>query len=192
MQPWGTSVRLARPLLKLVTVLAIVAAAFGGAVALASTLFEGPPRDAAEFAARIQAGSEFAKPPERATAADRRYVLDLNDLCARTDEAYDDMRRNQAGKARLQRLRSWRQVFARFDREFRALTPSKRNRVAAATVVRLNGATLALTDGAMAALRAGDEDGYDAKVAATQLIDMRFDESMRGLGAPPCTTLAAP
>ena len=61
--------RLARPLLKLVIVLAIVAAALGGAVALASTLFEEPPRDAADFAARIEAGSERAKLPERSTAA---------------------------------------------------------------------------------------------------------------------------
>jgi hypothetical protein len=185
-------VRLARPLLKLVTVLAIVAAAFGGAVALASTLFEGPPRDAAEFAARIEAGSERAKPPERSTASERRYVLDLNDVCARTDEAYDELRRNRTGKARIQRLRSWRGVFARFDREFQALTPPKRDRLNAATVVRLNRATLALTDGAVAALRARDEDGYDAKIAATALLDMRFDEAMRRLGAAPCTTLAAP
>ena len=35
--------RLARPLLKIVTVLIVAAAAFGGAVALASTLFERPP-----------------------------------------------------------------------------------------------------------------------------------------------------
>jgi hypothetical protein len=184
----GNPVRLARPLLKVVTVLVIVAAAFGGAVALASTLFEGPPRDASEFAARVAAGSERAKPRERSTAAERRYVLDLNDLCARTDEAYEDLRRNQAGKARLQRLRSWRQVFARFDREFRALTPPKPDRLDAAAVVRLNGATLALTDSAIAALRAGDEDGYDAKVAATMLIDARFDETVRRLGAASCAS----
>ena len=180
--------RLARPLLKLVTVLAIVAAAFGGAVALASTLFDKPPRDAAEFAAIIDAASKHAPPPERSTAAERGYVLALNDLCDRTDDAYDDLRRNAAGKARLQRLRAWRPVFARFDREFRALTPPKRDRVDAATVGRLNGSTLALTDGAIAALRAGDEDGYDAKVAATELIDSRFDEAMRRLGAPSCTS----
>ncbi|MGH3043424.1 MAG: hypothetical protein ACRDM2_01735 [Gaiellaceae bacterium] len=180
--------RLARPLLKLITVLVIVAAAFGGAVALASTLFEKPPRDAEEFAARIDAASKHAQPPERSSAAERRYVLALNDLCDRTDEAYDDLQRNAAGKARLQRLRAWRQVFARFDREFRALTPPKRDRLDAATIVRLDGSTLALTDGAIAALRAGDEDGYDAKVAATELIDSRFDETMRRLGAPSCTS----
>jgi hypothetical protein len=184
--------RLARPLLKLVTVLAIIAAAFGGAVALASTLFEGPPRDAAEFAARVAAASEHASPPERSSAAERRYVLDLNDLCARTDEAYDELRRNAAGKARLQRLRSWRQVFARFDREFRELTPPKRDRVEAAAIVRYDRATLGLTEGAIAALQARDENGYAAKVAATELIDARFDETMRRLGAPPCATLAAP
>jgi len=181
-------VRLVRPLLKVVTVLAIVAAAFGGAVALASTLFERPPRDAAEFAARVEAASEHAEPPERSTAAERRYVLDLNDLCDRTDEAYADLRRNQSGKTRLQRLRSSRQVFAQFDRGFRALTPPKPNRLDAATVERLNRATLALTDGAIAALRAKDEDGYDAKIAATRLMDARFDETMRRLGAPSCTS----
>jgi hypothetical protein len=181
-------VRLARPLLKAITVLVIVAAAFGGAVALASTLFERPPRDAAEFAARVEANSEHAPPPERSTAAERRYVLDLNDICDRADEAYDDLRRNSAGKTRLQQLRSWRVVFARFDREFLALTPPKRARLDAATVARLNRATLALTDGAVAALRARDENGYDAKVAATELIDTRFDQAMRRLGAPSCAS----
>jgi hypothetical protein len=181
-------VRLVRPLLKVITVLAIVAAAFGGAVALASTLFERPPRDAAEFAARVEAASEHAKPPRRSTAGERRYVLDLNDLCDRTERAYDDLRRDQAGKTRLQRLRSWRQVFVRFDREFQALRPPKPNRLDAATVARLNRATLALTDGAIAALRAKDEDGYDAKVAATKLIDARFDGTMRRLGAPSCAS----
>jgi hypothetical protein len=181
-------VRLARPLLKLIIILAIVAAAFGGAVALASTLFEGPPRDAAEFAARVEAGSEHAKPPERSTAAERRYVLDLNDLCDRTDDAYLELRRNQAGKARLQRLRSWRAVFAGFEREFKALTPPKRDRIEAGNVMRLNRSTLALTDSAIAALRAGDEGGYEAKVAATKLIDARFDQAIRRLGAPSCAS----
>jgi hypothetical protein len=180
--------RRARPLLKLLTVLAIVAAAFGGAVALASTLFEGPPKNAAEFAARVEAGSRRAEPPERSTAAERQYVLALNDLCARTDEAYLEARRDQAGKARLQRLRSWRAVFADFEREFRRLTPPKRDRLEAANVVRLNRSTLALTDGAIAALRAGDEDAYEAKVAATRLIDARFDEAIRSLGAPSCAS----
>lgn len=180
--------RLARLLFKIVIVLAVVAAAFGGAVALASTLFEGPPRDAAEFAARVEAGSELPEAPERSTAAGRRYVLALNDLCARTDEAYEDLRRNQDGKARLQRLRSWLQAFGRFDRDFRALKPPRRDRIDAATVVRLNRATLSLTDGAIAALRAGDEDGYDAKVAATKLVDVRFDEAIRRLGAPTCAS----
>ena len=180
--------RLARPFLKLITVLAIVAVAFGGAVALASTLFEGPPKDAADFAARVEAGSEHAKPPERSTAAERQYVLDLNDLCARTDEAYQDARRDQAGKARLQRLRSWRVVFAAFDRDFQALTPPKRDRLEAANVARLNQSTLALTDGAIAALRARDEDGYEAKLAATKLIDVRFDQAIRRLGAPSCAS----
>jgi hypothetical protein len=181
-------VRLARPLLKIVTVLVVVAAAFGGAVALASTLFERPPRNAEEFAARVEAGSKHAKPPERTTAAERRYVLALNDLCDRTHEAWADLRRDQAGKARLQRLRAWRQVFARFDREFQALTPPKPSRPDAATVARLNRSTLALTDGAIAALRARDEDGYDAKVAATKLIDERFDRTMRRLDAPSCAS----
>jgi hypothetical protein len=192
MQPWETPVRLARPLFKLITVLAIVAAAFGGAVALASTLFEGPPRDAAEFAQRVEDGSKHAEPPERATAAERQYVLDLNDLCAETDDAYLEARRNQAGKTRVQRMRSWRDVFAGFDRRFQALTPPKRDQLEAANVTRLNRSTLALSDGAIAALRAGDEDGYDAKVAAMKLIDTPFDQAMRRLGAPPCASFAAP
>ena len=180
--------RLARPLLKLITVLAIVAAAFGGAVALASTLFEGPPKDAADFAQRIEDGSKHAEPPERSTAAERQYVLDLNDLCDSTDEAYLDARRNQAGQARVQRLRSWRAVFADFDRAFKALTPPKRDRLEAANIRRYNRSTLALTDGAIAALRAGDEDGYEARLAATELVDARFDQAIRRLGAPSCVS----
>ena len=178
--------RLARPLLKLITVLAIVAAAFGGAV-------PSPARSSSARRGRrrvrrlVEAASEHAGPPERSTAAERRYVLDLNDLCDRTEDAFADLRGDQAGKVRAQRLRSWRQVFVRFDREFLALTPPKRNRLEAATVARLNRATLALTDGAIAALRAKDEEGYEAKVEAAKIIDARFDETMRSLGVPSCT-----
>src|SRR5687767_8223474 len=90
MSPRGHHVRLARTLLKTVIVLAFAAAALGGAAALGSTLFEEPPRDAAEFAQRVAAGStRHEQDGKPRTAEEKRYVRRVNSLCARYDASTD-------------------------------------------------------------------------------------------------------
>jgi hypothetical protein len=89
----------AKKLFKALVVLALVVAALGGAAAVGSTLFANPPRDAAEFAEWIEAGSRHIdpnrkppkakkKPADRAhkkpagpTAAERRYGRTLGAWC---------------------------------------------------------------------------------------------------------------
>ena len=83
MEGWGTPVRLAQTLVKAAVILALIAATLGGAVALGSTLFEAPPRDAAEFAARIEAGSTHAPPSAKHSVDERRYILAVSELCAK-------------------------------------------------------------------------------------------------------------
>jgi hypothetical protein len=179
-------VRLARSLVKATAILTVVAATLGGAVALGSTLFPRPPRDAAEFAARVEAGSSHAPPPEKRTKVERRYVLSLASLCARTRDAFVELEHDADGLTPAGHLRRWRAIVARFDASFRALQAPARYRADAARVAALDGGMLALADAALAARRRGDRETYATKVRAAALLDARFDERMRGLDAPAC------
>lgn len=178
--------RLARSLAKAVAILTVVAATLGGAVALGSTLFPEPPRDAAEFAARVEAGSSHAPPPERRTPTERRYVLALASLCARTDESLLELERDAAGLTDPAHLRSWRTIVTRFDTAFRALEAPRRYRANTARVAALDRGMLGLVEDALAARRGGDRETYATKVRAAALLDARFDERMRALGAAAC------
>jgi len=179
-------VRLARTLAKAAVILAVVVVALGGAAALGSTLFEWPPRDAAEFAARVEAGSTHAPPAERRTAAERRYLLRLNALCTRTNEEYADLERRTATLEPAAALRSWQKVFARFDRRFQSLEPPKRYRADAARIAALGRGMLDLADGALEARRSGDRDEFDTKVEAAELLGQQSDAAMLRLEAPVC------
>lgn len=94
-----------KKLVKALFVLVIVGAALGGAVALGSTLFDNPPRDAAEFAQWVEEGSQHidpnrkppkaTKPDKKArakprktgpTPAERRYGRTLSRWCAEQEE----------------------------------------------------------------------------------------------------------
>ena len=46
---------------------------------------------------------------------------------------------------------------------------------------------LDLTDEALEARRAGDRELFEAKLAAAELLDARYDEAASALGAPVCT-----
>jgi len=181
-------VRLARTLAKAAVILAVVVVALGGAAALGSTLFEWPPRDAAEFAARVEAGSTHAPPAERRTAAERRYLLRLNELCTRTNEEYADLERRTATLEPAAAFRSWQKVFARFDRRFQSLEPPKRYRADAARIAALGRGMLDLAEGALDARSRGDRETYDTKREAAELLDDRFDETMLRLDAAACAT----
>lgn len=178
--------RLARSLAKTAAILTVVAATLGGAAALGSTLFPRPPRDAAEFAARVEAGSTHAPPAEKRTRAERRYVLALTALCNRTNQSLSDLERKAEQLTRPAHQRSWRAVFARFDEEFRALEPPRRYRADAARIAALDRGMIDLVDSALAARRSGDRETHETKVKAAALLDARFDERMRSLGAPAC------
>jgi len=179
-------VRLTQTLVKAIVILTVITVALGGAVALGSTLFESPPRDAAEFAARVEAGSTHAAPSEKRTGAERRYVLELNELCARTNESIADLERRVAAADRIARLRSWQRIFARFDRGFRALAAPRRYREDAARAAGLVSAMLELSDGTLEARRQGDRETFDARVKAGELLDARLDQTMLRLEAPVC------
>lgn len=178
--------RLVRNLVKTIAVLVAAVAVLGGAAALGGTIFEAPPRDAAEFEARVEAGSAHADPTEKRTEAERGYALDLNDLCSRTDKARADVKRTVLGTVPL--LRAGQKLLADFDEEFHELTPPRRYREAAADVVQIDRGMLDLVDGALAARAAGDRETYEAKLEAKELLADRFRAAMAQLDAPACAT----
>ncbi len=184
----GQPVRLVQTLVKAGVILAIIAATLGGAVALGSTLFDTPPRDAAEFAARIEAGSTHAEPSGKRTAAERRYVLAHGDLCARRNERLRGLERRVKEVDVSGRMRGWRTILADYSESFAALEPPGRYRAGAGRVGDLNRAMLAVTEGALEARRAGDREGFEAKRRAAELLDARYDQAVLHLDAPGCPT----
>jgi hypothetical protein len=184
----GHPVRLLQTLVKAGLILAVIAATLGGAVALGSTLFEAPPRDAAEFAARIEAGSTHAQPARRRTAAERRYVLALSDLCAERNERLRGLERRVKEVDVIGRLRGWRTIFADYSEEVATLEPPRGYQAAASRVGDLGSAMLDLVDGALEAKRAGDREGFEAKTRGAELLDARYDQAVIHLDAPVCAT----
>jgi hypothetical protein len=181
-------VRLVRTLVKAASILAVIALALGGAVALGSTLFEAPPRDAAEFAARVEAGSRHAQSTQKRTVGERRYVLALAELCTERNERLGDLERTVAEADRVRRLRAWRAVFADYAEDFAALAPPRRYRADARRAAALAQGMLDLTDGALEARRDGDRETFEAKAKGVELLDARHDQAVGRLGAPICVT----
>jgi hypothetical protein len=179
-------VRLAQTLVKAAVILAIIAATLGGAVALGSTLFESPPRDAAEFAARVEAGSRHAPPAEKRTAAERRYVLAVTGVCEERNEQVRDLEHRVSANDEIGRTRGLRGIQADYAEGFAALEPPKRFRSTAARMTTLDQGMLDLADDALEARLAGDRELFEAKLAAAGLLDARYDEAARALGMPVC------
>ena len=178
--------RLAQTLVKAAVILALIAATLGGAVALGSTLFEPPPRDAAEFAARVEAGSTHAPPTAKRTAAERRYILDVTELCAKRNERVRDLELRVSEADQVAWLRAWRAIQADYAADFEGLPPPRVFRVVAARAMALDQSMLDLTAGALEARRSGDRDGFATKVAAAELLQKQSDTAMLGLEAPVC------
>ncbi len=191
MQGWGQPVRLAQTLVKAAVILALIAVTLGGAVALGSTLFESPPRDAAEFAARIEAGSTHAPQAVKHTTAERRYILDLSELCAKRNERLRELETRVAEVARVARLRAWRAIQADFAADFEELTPPRLFREGAARAIALDHSMIDLADDALEASRASDRDGFDTKAEAVELLDRQHDAAMVSLEAPVCAAAQA-
>jgi len=181
-------VRLAQTLVKAAVILALVAATLGGAVALGSTLFEPPPRDAAEFAARVEAGSTHAPPAVKRTASERRYILEVSELCAKRNERLRDLDARVAEADAVTRLRSWRVIQADFAEDFAALTPPRVFRQSAVRAMALDQSMLELAEGALDARSSGDRDGFDTKVRAVELLGQQSDAALLRLEAPVCAT----
>jgi hypothetical protein len=182
--------RLAQTIAKAMVILAVIAVTLGGAVALGSTLFDSPPRNAAEFAAQVEAGSTHAAPAVRRTAAERSYVLALSDLCADRAERLRDLERRVKEGDELGRLRGQRAILAAYAEDFVALAPPRRFRADAREAAALDQGMLDLADGALAARRAGDRETYEAKLRAAELLRARYNRAMAELDAPACTAAA--
>ena len=179
-------VRLAQTLVKAAVILALIAATLGGAVALGSTLFEPPPRDAAEFAARIEAGSTHAAPAERRTAAERRYILDVSELCAERNERARDLELKVSEADEIAWLRAWRVIQADYAADFEALPPPRVFREDAARAIALDQSMLDLTADALEARRSGNREAYETKMRAAELLGEQSDAAMVSLEAPVC------
>jgi hypothetical protein len=181
-------VRLAQTLLKAALILAVIAVALGGAVALGSTLFDAPPRDAADFAAQIEAGSVHAAAPVTRTKAERRYVLDLTELCQERNEDLRTLGRRVKAADQAARLRGWQTIFTRFSEDVSGLSTPKAYEEAAGRSADLVAAMLAVADGALQAKRDGDRETFEAKTRAAELLDARYDQAVLRLDAPACAT----
>jgi hypothetical protein len=184
---WGHPVRLVQTLVKATLILAVIAVTLGGAVALGSTLFEPPPRDAAEFAARVEAGSTHASPTAKRTETERRYILAVGELCAKRNERLRDLELRVHEADRVARLRAWRAIQADYAARFRGLKPPRVFRNQAARAVALEQSMIDLADSALEARRSGDRDGFETKRRAVELLGEQYDAAMVRLEAPVCT-----
>lgn len=182
----GQPVRLAQTLVKASVILAVIAATLGGAVALGGTLFEPPPRDAAEFAARIEAGSKHAPPPVKRTAAERRYLLDVGEVCAERNERLRNLELRVSEANEVGWLRAWRTIQANYAADFKALAPPRAFRDGAARAASLEREMIDLVDEALAARSSGDRDGFATKAQAAELLGEQYDATMRQLETPVC------
>jgi hypothetical protein len=152
-------------LVKVVVAAGLAAAALGGAAALGSNLFEAPPRDAAEFAEWVDAGSTHVDPNRKRPvaepketkkaakkrvsaaelAAERRYGRTLNGYCIQQERDVAALAGGWYADDYLDRLlalsRSWRARVA-------ALRPPPRFQAKAARYLgawtRLEGLTVRL------------------------------------------------
>lgn len=178
--------KIVQTLVKAAVILALIAATLGGAVALGSTLFEPPPRDAAEFAARVEAGSTHAPLSAKRTAAERRYVLEVSELCAKRNERVRNLALRVSEDDRVAWVRAWRAIHADYAADFEALPPPRVFRQGAARAIALDQSMLDLTAGALEARRSGDRDGFATKVAAAELLQEQSDAAMLALDTPVC------
>jgi hypothetical protein len=178
-------VRLARTLLKTVVVLAFAAAALGGAAALGSTLFEEPPRDAAEFAQRVAAGStHHERDGTPRTPDEKRYIRRVNSLCARYDARTDALSGRKPAAVLEGIIRERRLFVARF----KALDAPGRFASAAERLLALEEEVQPALQDIAEALRAGASGPPPELQRELDRLDAGYDVLLRDLGARKCTT----
>ena len=177
--------RLARSLIKALIVLAVAAGALGGAAALGSTLFEEPPRDAAEFAQRVENGSERAV-DEKRTRAERRFARRLTALCLRQRPAEDELG-VPASVAELPALyRRARPVALRHRAQVAALETPRSHRDEMRELLSLDRRSVALLDRLVERLAAGDRAAFEEMRLGLDRIKARSDELLARVGGVGC------
>ena len=192
---WGEAVRLARKLLKTVVVLAVAAAALGGAAALGSSLFERPPRDAAEFAARAggetngagaaatPAGANERRPGARAK---RRYVRALEASCRQQLEDVEALGR----PGTLAELETYLERVLALARHYQGESlgvktpPALRDDERRSEALGEEG--IDLLEQMLAAARRGEPDTLSLLAAALIELGEKQNELFRRLGARDC------
>jgi hypothetical protein len=178
-------VRLVRTLLKAVIVLAFAAAALGGAAALGSTLFEQPPRDAAEFAQRIEAASERVDDKKR-SRAERRYARRLNALCLRQRPAEDALGLPDSPAEIPTWYRRAKPVFLRHRAQLAALDPPRSYRDEVQELLTLDGRAVALFDRLVERLGSGDRAAFEEMRLGIERMSDRSEELLVQLGGLGC------
>jgi len=178
-------VRLARTLLKAAIVLAFAAAALGGAAALGSTLFEQPPRDAADFAQRVEAASERAD-DRKPTKAERRYARVLNALCLRQRPAEEALGKPETVGEIPAWYRRARPVFSRHRAQFAALRPPRSYRGEVDELLTLERQAIGLFDRLVERLRSGDRAAFDEMRLASERLSAQSEELLVQLGGLGC------
>ncbi|MGH3037123.1 MAG: hypothetical protein ACRDMU_08070 [Gaiellaceae bacterium] len=177
--------RLVRTLLKAVVVLAFAAAALGGAAALGSTLFEEPPRDAADFAQRVQAASERTGDTKR-TKAERRYARALNALCLRQRPAEEALGTPKSVAEIPAWYRRAKPVFRRHRAQFAARRPPRSYRDEVAELLALERRAIRLFDRLVARLGAGDRAAFDEMRLGSERLSGRSEQLLVALGGLGC------
>ena len=176
--------RFARSLLKAVVVLAFAAAALGGAAALGSTLFEQPPRDAAEFAQRIEAGStRHEREGTPLTTAEKRYVRRVNALCARYDARTDTLAGRKPAAVLSGIVRERRTFVERFE----ALGTPDRFAKPAERLLAVEAEVQPLLQEVAEALRRGAAEPPPELKRRLEQLDAGYDVLLRDLRARKCT-----
>ena len=105
---------------------------------------------------------------------------------AERNEQVRDLEREVSAADEVGKARGWRRIEAEHAEDFEALKAPKRYRSTAERMTTLDLAMLDLTDEALEARRVGDRELFEAKLAAAELLDARYDEAASALGVPVC------
>jgi hypothetical protein len=178
-------VRLARTLIKALIVLAVAAGALGGAAALGSTLFEQPPRDAAEFAQRVEAGSERVV-DERRTRAERRFARRLTALCLRQRPVEDELGVPESVPELPAWYRRARPVALRHAAQVAALEPPPSYRDEMRELLTLERRAVNLLDRLVDRLGSGDRAAFEEMRPGLDRIQARSNELLAQVGGLGC------
>jgi hypothetical protein len=212
-------VKLVKMLVKVLMVAGLAAGTLGGAAALGSTLWDAPPRDAAEFAERVEAGSVHlqpeptsgetgaladqghgetkqdkpkAKPGLRRTPAEQRYARALNGICVRAKDELRALGRPRSLVELEEYLNRALALWDRYEARFAASVPPARFRDEAAKMRDLDARGERLLRRTLRAAR--ERDSYALLDLSDRLISLglRENDLYSRMGAAQCATDLVP